>query len=670
MKTILVLAQHPELPEAIRSALNPDDYRVVHRLSVAEAEPFLHPKLVDVCILDMDTGEIPAVWSIEKFRRRLSSCPIIAYTASPQREWEEEAYLQGVTQILTKPVRPRLLTALLERLWAPSPRAVATVVPRSTRHEPAPEPEGNHREIQALSVLRNLSAVLSQSLCAEGLLKQFLLLLREILGINRALVFLRRPPTSFGSSAGEEGRCLRAGCAIGLSPGLLEHFELSLESGIGGYLFQQGRALRRGSEIAQADVEIQKEFEVMGTEVAIPILDRETFLGVAAFDGRVTGEPLSNSELELVFHLLEEVGLAIKNIWLHDQLAANHELMTDVFRQLSSACIVVGRDLTVLHANKAARQFFARGSRRQGELEFSDLPPFLGSKVYQVLKTGTAIATFKYESPEAPGSVYQISILPFQKHDAALPSSALLVAEDHTQADQLQRLEIEAANLRLTRTMADRLSHEIGNALVPISTHEQLLGGSYQDPEFRTSLTTAISDGVKRISRLTSQLRFLTGNVLATPEAFPLEPLVEEALELAKRHQPVRSARLSYENGAQPVVLRGDRLALKHALTEVLINALQANPVDAKVAVRAYASPDGEGRGQTGVRIEVQDNGPGFSPEVIEHATDPFFTTRNVGLGLGLTVVRRIVEAHQGILTLLNAPDNHSGLVRIFLPSV
>src|SRR5262249_11045798 len=215
--------------------------------------------------------------------------------------------------------------------------------------------------------------------------------------------------------------------------------------------YRQGRALRRDSEVAQSDVEIQKEFEVMGAEVAIPILDRETFLGVAAFDGRVTGEPLANSELELIFHLLEEVGLAVKNIWLHDQLAANHEMMTDVFRQLSCACIVVSRDLAILHANKAARNFFARSGRR-GELDFSDLPQVLGSKVYQVLQTGTGLASFTYQPPDAPGCLYDVTILPFQKQDASLPASALLVAEDRTQRDQLQRLEIEAANLRLVRS--------------------------------------------------------------------------------------------------------------------------------------------------------------------------------------------------------------------------
>jgi signal transduction histidine kinase/DNA-binding NarL/FixJ family response regulator len=667
MKTILVLAQHPELPEAIRSALKPDEYRLIHRLGCAEAEPFLHQRLVDFCIFDADSTNVPAMWSIEKLRRQIPACPLIVYTGSNPWEWEEEAYLQGVRHVLNKPVRPRLLTVVLERLGSAPHAPTAPVSPRPRLPEPSKSPESNPREFHALEVLRDFSAILTHSLCAEALLKQFLLLLREILGVNRALVFLRRPATSFGAKPLEEGACLRAACAIGLSSGLLEHFELSTDSGVGGHLYRQGRVLRRESEVAQADVEIQKEFELMGAEVAIPILDRETFLGVAAFDGRVTGEPLANSELELIFHLLEEVGLAVKNIWLHDQLAANHEMMTDILRQLSSACIVVSRDLAVLHANKAARNFFARPGRRHAEVEFSDLPQLLGTKIYQVLKTGTAITTFKYQPPDSPGSIYQVSILPFQKQDAALPSSALLVAEDHTQTDQIQRLELEAANLRLIRTMADRLAHEIGNALVPISTHQQMLASSYSDPEFRSSLNTALSDSVKRITRFTNQMRFLAQESVLTREAFPLEPLIEEAFEEAKKYQPVRTSRLTYDNGVQPVIVAGDRAALKHAFTEVLINALQANPADAKIGVRAH--PDLEGNGSRAIRIEVQDNGPGFTSELMDRPLEPFFTTRNVGLGLGLAVSRKIIETHQGRLALGNSPESHSGVVRISLPA-
>lgn len=667
MKTILVLATHPELPDAIRSALSSEEYRLIHRLGIAEAEPFLQQRLLDLCIIDVPANELGAVWMIEQVHRRLPSCPIVVYTNAREWDWEEEAYAHGVVHVLPKPARPRVLLTLLERYLAVPHRLPSPAPVRPTRREPVVEPEAVHREGQALGVLRSLSTILTHSLCAEGLLRQFILLLREIVGVNRVLIFLRRPSSNFGGVPMDEGHCLRAACAMGLSPGLLEHFELSTESGIGSYLYRQGRVLRRDSDVAQNDIEMQKEFEIMGAEVAVPVLDRETFLGVAAFDGRVTGEPLANSELELIFHLLEEVGLAVKNIWLHDQLSANHEMMTDIFRQLSSGCIVVSRDLTILHANKAARAFFGRPGRGQSDLEFTDLPQLLGSKIYQVLKTGAAITTFKYEAGDsATGPVYQVTILPFQKQTAALPSSALLVAEDCTRADQLQRLELEAASLRLVRSMADRLAHEINNALVPMSTHQQLLGQKYQDAEFRLSLDTALADGVKRISRLASQMRFLTRDSLMANEAFPLEPLIEEAFNDARKHQPVQAARISYENGPQPLIVAGDRPALKHAFAEVLINALQANPADAKIAVRALPASESPGGG---VRIEVQDNGPGFTSEAIARAPEPFFTTRAVGLGLGLTVARKIIETHRGTLAIDNAPENHAGLVRIFLPS-
>jgi signal transduction histidine kinase len=447
---------------------------------------------------------------------------------------------------------------------------------------------------------------------------------------------------------------------------LLEHFELSFEAGIGGFLFREGRILRRDSEETLADVEVQREFELLGAQVAIPILDRETVIGVAAFDGRVTGEPLVNGELELIFHLLEEMGLAIKNIWLHDQLAANHGMMADILRELSSACVVVSRDLAVLHANKMARRYFARPGQRNADLEFSDLPQTLGSKVYQVLRTGTGLAPFRFEPADSPGVVYQATIVPFQTNNTALPNSVLLMVEDRTQSEQLQHLEIEAANLRLVKTMADRLAHEIGNALVPLSTHQQLLADKYRDPEFRASLDIALADGVKRISRLTSQMRYLARDSVLSKEAFPLAALIDEAYQEAQKYQQVKAPKPKVEGTSQPVILAGDRAALKHAFAEIILNAFQANPADAKVGIQTQT--DISGAAPHWLHLEIRDNGGGFTPDSAKKALDPFFTTRNVGLGLGLTVANRIIETHHGKLVVLPPHNGDHGLVRVSLP--
>lgn len=676
MKTILVLAPHPELANAIRDAVSPASYKIVHRISFEDAEPLMIHGLINVCIIDVEMTDIQGIWIIEKLRRTLENCPILLYSGLTKWEWEEEAYLHGVSHILTKPVRPKLLNTLLERLWTSPMAAPVRAVPQ--RHvEIAKSSDGGQKTFQALEVLRDFSAILTHSLCAEAMLKQFLLFLRELIGVNRAAIFLRQTPSAFGEKlSGDDVRRLRSACAIGLSAGLLEHFQLSFDAGIGGHLFRNGKILRRGSIDAQNDVGIQKEFELLGAEVVIPILDRETLVGVAAFDGRVTGESLSNGELELIFHLLEEVALAVKNISLHDQLSANHEMMADILRQLSSACVVVNRDLTLLHVNKMARKYFAAPGRRNAELEFSDLPQALGGKVYQVLKTGTAISTFKYNPPESPETVYHVTIVPFQGEHSALPNSALLMVEDHTQSEQLQHLEIEAANLRLVNTMADRLAHEIGNAMVPISTHQQLLTDKYKDAEFRASLDVALADGVKRVGRLVNQMRFLARDSVPLHESFPLAPLIEEAFVEAKKHQTVKSSELNYDKGTQAIIVEGDRAALKHALAEVMLNALQANPADAQIGVRTKTTVDlnGNGSGHSngshgGVSIEVEDNGSGFAPETVQKVPEAFFTTRNIGLGLGLTVTQKIVQTHNGKLEILNSTLAKAGLVRISLPS-
>ena len=674
MKTILVLSSHPDFAEAIRTSLGSEQYRVVHRHTVEEGEPLLVHGLIAACVLDADLIGVECVWIIERLRRRDARTPIIAYTEAPQSDWEEEAFLRGVSQILTKPVRPRLLNSILERLWSQpasgqgqAPMAVVPAGNTAIFPRAAADPSAAARFVnasQTLGVLRDLSSIMTHSLDAEAMLKQFLQFLREILSVNRAAIFLNRPCSPLvDTGSPDDARRLRAAAAIGLSSGLLQHFELSLDSGIGAQVNRLGRILRRESEEARVDSEVQKEFDLLGAQVAVPIPDRETIVGLAVFDGRITGEPLVNVELEMIFHLLEQVGLALRNIWLHDQLAGNHEMMTDVLRELSSACIVFGRDLKVLHANKAARRHFGRKNERTGGLEFSDLPQVLGAKVYQVLKTGAALEPFRYEPENSPGTTYSVSVVPFQRGKVALPSSVLLTADDLSQSEQLRKLEVETANLRLVRTMADRLAHEIGNAMVPLSTHQQLLAEKFRDAEFRESLDHALAGGVKRVSRLLNQMRFLARDGQVQTEVFQVEKLIEEAYQDATQQQPVEGAQLKFENNGKPHVVTGDRAALKHALSEILLNALQANPKSPQIGVKLNAAG---GSHNSEVTIEVQDNGGGFSAEAARKVPSPFYTTRNVGLGLGLAVSQKIIETHHGKLEIVPSP---SGLVRVSLPA-
>ncbi|MBI2925182.1 MAG: hypothetical protein HYY24_05700 [Verrucomicrobia bacterium] len=664
MRTLLVLAKESGLAAAVRAVLDPDRYRIVSQEEIWAAEPMLRQGAFDACFFDAEHIAIRPTRVLEKLRQQMPDCPLFVFTGARQWEWDEEAYLLGVAHVLTKPIRGRLLNVLLDRLWEQGAR--------SARPGPAARAEGYPRpgiasagaQVQALEVLRDFSAILSHSLDTEALLNDFLLLLRRLLGVNRAAIFLRKPPRSLTEALyAAEDRSLRAACASGLPPNLLQHFELSLEAGIGGFVHRYGRILVHGAGDALADAEVHKEFELLGAQVAVPILDRESFVGVALFDGRLTGEPISHEELALVFHLLEALGLAIKNGWLHDQLAASHTMMADVLGQLSGGCVVVSRDLSILHANPAAKNFFTPREGRHVPLEFSDLPQALGGKVFEVLKTGASQPAFKYEPPEKPGTVFLAAITPFKRKGSAAADAALLMVEDFSQLEHAQQLELEASRLRLVKTMAEGLAHEIGNCLVPLSTHEQLMQQKFDDPEFRASLSTAMADAVKRIARLSNQLLFLSRDTVGRVEPIRVHQLLEEAFREAESNYPEKNAELRQENGA-PVLLSGDRVGLKHALAEVMLNALQANPIAPKIQTWIHPETDQQGKGW--VRIEIHDAGAGFTSETAKRALDPFFTTRNVGLGLGLTVARKIVEAHHGRVEL--GTSGSSGLVVITLP--
>jgi signal transduction histidine kinase len=343
-------------------------------------------------------------------------------------------------------------------------------------------------------------------------------------------------------------------------------------------------------------------------------------------------------------------------------------LLTRLLLELSNACIIVGRDLKVLHANRSMRQFFGRKDQHTNELKFSDLPLELGAKINLVLKTGAPFGPFRYEPENSPGTIYSISIVPFQQDGSKEPVSALLVADNLTQAEQLRQLEVEAAGLRLIKSMTDRLVHEIGNAMVPISTHQQLLGRKFQNKEFRESLDHAMADSVKRVTRLISQMQFVVREGHLDQEVFTVGKLVQDAYQDALKHQPAAFAQLECEKSGKAIVITGDRAALKHALAEIMLNALKANSKKPKIRVHLKTRANSEG-GQD-VQIEVQDNGADFTAISTGKAPSPFFTTRSVGLGLGLAVSQKIIETHHGkleIVTRQRAQHGH-GSVRVSLP--
>ncbi len=98
--------------------------------------------------------------------------------------------------------------------------------------------------------------------------------------------------------------------------------------------------------------------------------------------------------------------------------------------------------------------------------------------------------------------------------------------------------------------------------------------------------------------------------------------------------------------------MRVDRRQLREAFQNLINNAIEAAPEGGRVAILAEHRPSENGAGSASYRVQVEDNGPGISEDLREHVFALFFTTKpDIGTGLGLPIVKKIVESHGGHVT-------------------
>ncbi len=665
MRTLLVITRQPAFASAIEASLDGGQNRVICKEDVVASGALITRGAVDVVILDLERSDTLAIRAIEAVRAMAPTCPLIVYSEQTQRPWEEDAYLLGVQHILEKPVRKRLLANLLDRAMAEKPPELPTVIgtpplPFATAFQPMPQS-------RALEPLRRFSSLLVHSLDAKKLLEDALQQLREALGINRAAVFLRKPNAlATDGTPTQDDHWLRPAHTIGHEPGLIRDFPLSLASGLGQYLYKHARILRADHPEARASREITRDFATLGSAIALPIHDRQMLLGVLVIDERITGGGFADEDMVQLFHWLEELGIALRNCWRHEQLAATNGLIDDILAGLGSGCVVIGSNNGVLHTNEAALRLLAPSRATAKRLDFADIPQAIGSLVFLVLQKGEAVTPFKWQPPSLPGICCRVSIQPFTVGNSTRPNAALLVLDDVTEHERAIHLEIEANKLRLVRQMSWHLAHEIGNAITPISTMQQLLDLQGDDPDMRREMSAVLASSVKRVARLTQQMNFLSRDWDGkTGETLLLTDIIESAYQDAHGLYPgTKKPGLILDKSKVPWKVTGDTKALRHAFSELFLNALQANPENPTVTVRAI---EHETDGDTQVSVEVQDAGPGFSQDTVNKIGEPFQSTRSVGLGLGLTVTRKIIESHSGQL-LISAAEKAPGIVRVNLP--
>ncbi len=236
---------------------------------------------------------------------------------------------------------------------------------------------------------------------------------------------------------------------------------------------------------------------------------------------------------------------------------------------------------------------------------------------------------------------------------ASLPGDArLMVFDDITEVVSAQRQEAWSE-------VARRLAHEIKNPLTPIQLSAERLKHKLEarlegpDQAMLTRSVDTIVNQVQAMKQLVNEFRDYARMPASRPLPIDLNSLVAEVLGLYANEQDKQ--RLSALcDPALPAIL-GDASQLRQVIHNLVQNALDAvaDKPDGLVQVSTERRFDDQGRLQS-VRLRVLDNGPGFAEKVLSRAFEPYVTTKTKGTGLGLAVVKKIVDEHGARIRLGN----------------
>ena len=291
-----------------------------------------------------------------------------------------------------------------------------------------------------------------------------------------------------------------------------------------------------------------------------------------------------------------------------------------------------------------------------------DTMPVLG--VLEIIQdlTSNYQSTIRAQWMMSAGFIISALILFFLIHLVARKAEETL-SRRMARNRQLEAQLHQAEKLASMGRMVASIAHEIRNPLGIIrSSSEFLIRRHKTEDSVQQAMLTAIYDESCRLGTTVND--FLDYARPRTPrkDDVSISDVINKAMAFLEGEFQRQNV-IIHSNLTESLSIKGDADLLYRAFYNILSNAQQAMGGPGDIYIENQPNTDGH------TIITFRDTGPGFSPEAIQKATDPFFTTKDSGTGLGLPIVQAIISSHGGKLSLSNAPEGGALVTIDFPPS-
>ncbi|HUG40888.1 MAG TPA: ATP-binding protein [Longimicrobiales bacterium] len=348
---------------------------------------------------------------------------------------------------------------------------------------------------------------------------------------------------------------------------------------------------------------------------------------------------------------------------------------SDILDTLDTGVVTVDDEGRLSYMNPAAEQLLGMRARdwlgRSALEQMERVAPGMSSVVQRTLGSRAPVRWYETHTRATP----ELRVLGVRSTTLERDQHpwVTVVLQDITDGKRAEALNRRAERLEAVAELAASLAHEIKNPLASIrSAVEQLTTPDGRlRMEDRGTLGTLVLTESDRLSRLLSGFIEFSRVELSERKMVDVSAVVRGAVEVARQHPDAAEAAPVRLHLPERLLVEGDADLLHRAVFNLVLNAIQHSPPDEAVtvavdAVAQDALPPGADF-TAGARISIADRGPGVRPEDAARVFDPFFTTRRGGSGLGLALVHRAVQAHEGLI-FIDGGDGGGTTFTVYIP--
>ncbi|HDZ12474.1 MAG TPA: PAS domain-containing protein, partial [Bacteroidetes bacterium] len=374
----------------------------------------------------------------------------------------------------------------------------------------------------------------------------------------------------------------------------------------------------------------------------------------------------ATDEFKLAYHKLEkraaelDLELDRKN---KDLLASLTEVkrlknyQASILEEVSAGVICTNTEGKVTIFNRAAEQITGIQSSKAVGKNYLDIfgdTLSLEKSPYAVLNANKNIQNDEKEIRNQNNEVVPIKFsISLIKGDRGEILGAVELFEDLTEIRKLQKEIQHTRTMSALGEMAANVTHEIRNPLGAIGGFAALLERDLAPEDPRQRLVKKIIEGVGKLDKIIGNLLFVSREIQPQTRKVPIKWVINDVLEflLSELQQTEVDIRIQTRFPRYKIEAQLDPQLFQQMLIHLLKNGIQAMPDGGTLSIHLQKT-----RHNT-FRIIIIDSGVGMSGDISEKLFFPFVSTKPKGAGLGLAIVRKIVNLHRGSITLRSYPD-------------